>query len=167
MGLFRSRSSVAVAWGMIPLALWAGLPSTACVCANGKVKLVCRHAHLAASHESDEHDHGRHACCCEAIEAVEDSISRETDCCGGASCRRGAAEDSQGIGSQACCKPILAAPSVAPKSAAAPCCDQAPAVGACVAEIGALDCPAFARVPEELDTGPPLDRVIVFRSLLI
>lgn len=164
MNFRHSRCSVAVAWGMIPLALWAGLPSTACICANGQLKLVCRHsAPICASddHESDVHS------CCEMHEANAESDSdQEADCCSSGMCCHAAAQGEPGIGSKACCKPILAAPSLASESANVSC-DQAPAAVALVVEIGALECPAFARDVAEVDTGPPLDRVIVFRSLLI
>lgn len=170
MTFFRTRCSAAIAWGMIPLALWAGLPSTACVCANGQIKLVCRHVaagHSTASRFSDDHESECHSCCHEMHEAIAESDSdHEADCCGRGLCCYGAAQGEPGIGSKACCKPILAAPSLAPESATVTC-DHPPAFVALVDEIGAIDLPAFAQDVAEVDTGPPLDRVIVFRSLLI
>ena len=173
MNFFRTRRSAAVAWGMIPLALWAGLPSTACVCANGQIKLVCRHAaggsagqHIA--HPSSPADADAcHLCCCEGHEAVAElDADHDADCCGAGMCCHGASSDEAGIGSKACCKPVLTAPSVAPESTSVVC-DQTPALVGLVEELEPLVRASFSRNVAEVDTGPPLDRVIVFRSLLI
>ena len=165
MRSFRTRQSAAIIWGMIPLAVWAGLPRTACVCANGQIKLVCRH--VATSHMPDDHESDRHSCCVDTHEvAAEADSDHEADCCSSGSCCHGAAQGEPGIGSKACCKPILAVPSLAPESTTVTC-DQALAVVSLVDDIGALYRPAFSRDVAEVDTGPPLDRVILFRSLLI
>ena len=173
MNFFRTRRTAAVAWGMIPLALWAGLPSTACVCANGRLKLVCRHVaggpagHHAAHLSSAADAGGCHSCCCEGHDAVTEFDSdRDADCCGGGVCCYGASSREAGVGSKACCKPILTAPSVAPESTNVAC-DQTPALGDLVEDLEPLARASFSRDVAEVDTGPPLDRVIVFRSLLI
>lgn len=166
MSFFRTRLSAAVAWGMIPLALWSGMPSTACVCANGHIKLFCQQllggaqSHLAAGLLN-----GCKSTCC-SHEAQLAEAKQTSDCCGGGFCCHGAPSAKAGLGSKGCCKPILTAPSVAPQIASVPC-DQAPGLAAVVREIGAIVHPAIAFEPAEFDTGPPLDRVIVFRSLLI
>jgi hypothetical protein len=90
----------------------------------------------------------------------------DADCCGGGYCCHGAMPNGPGISSKACCKPLVTAPSVAPEMASV-LSDQAPAVVATVEEVGAIVHPSFAPDAAEFDTGPPLDRVIVFRSLLI
>lgn len=173
MNFFRTRRSAAVAWGMIPLALWAGLPSTACVCANGQLKLVCRHAAAGATghhvaHPSSAAEAGdSHSCCCEGHDAVAElDAAHDADCCGGGMCCHGASSDKAGIGSKACCKPVLTAPSLAPESTSVVC-DQTPALLDLVEEREPLVRASFNRDVAEVDTGPPFDRVIVFRSLLI
>jgi hypothetical protein len=143
---------------MIPLAAWAGLPSTACVCSDGRLKLFCGHPLKA---DSVDHHTGCAANCCGDNEVVKGSS--ESDCCGGGFCDHGG---KSGVGSKSCCNPILTAPSVAPQTASVPC-DQAPAIVAAVEEVGALVHPSFSPDVAEFNTGPPLDRVIVFRSLLI
>lgn len=172
MSLFRTRWSAAIAWGMIPLAIWAGLPSTACVCANGQLKLVCRHAagvrdYSVANQSSADHDDGCHSSCCEThSDIAEVDLDHDADCCSSGSGCHSAVSGKAGVGSKACCKPVLTAPSVASKLASVSY-DQAPAVVALVEEIAAPACPSFTHDVAEFDTGPPLDRVIVFRSLLI
>ena len=174
MSFSRTRWSAAIAWGMIPLAIWAGLPSTACVCANGQLKLVCRHAaggsvkdHSIASQSSSDHEDGCHSSCCEThSDIAEVDLDHDADCCSSGSCCHSAASGVSGAGSKACCKPILTAPSVAPELASGPC-DQTLAVVSVVDEAGAPASPSLTQDVAELDTGPPLDRVIVFRALLI
>lgn len=164
MSFFRTRLSAAVAWGMIPLALWAGMPSTACVCANGHLKLFCQHLLGGKTHhETADHEAGCNSSCCGADLAEADAAS---DCCGGGFCCHGAYSGKPGIGSKTCCQPILTAPSAAPKMVSVPC-DQVQVMVTVVHEIGAIVHPSFVIDAAEFDTGPPLDRVIVFRSLLI
>jgi hypothetical protein len=159
MTFFRTRLSVAVAWAMMPLAIWAGMPSTACVCANGRLKLFCQYvlgAKLPALAAT-----GCTADCCNGVAADHDA-----DCCGGSFCGHGGTSATTAIGAKSCCNPIVGAPIVAPRTVHVPC-DQAPAIVAVVQEIGPLVHPSFFQDVAEFDTGPPLDRVIVFRSLLI
>ena len=166
MSFFRTRLSASVAWGMIPLALWAGMPSTACVCANGHLKLFCQHLLGSAKHQpAANHEAGCNSSCCgEAADLAESD--KDSDCCGGGFCCHGAGSQKPGIGSKTCCQPILTAPSAAPKMVSVPC-EQAPAAVTVVQEVGAIVHPSVIFDAAEFDTGPPLDRVIVFRSLLI
>jgi hypothetical protein len=161
MTFFRTRLSAAIAWAMIPLAAWAGMPSTGCVCANGHLKLFCQHL-LREMHAAGGHNTACGSDCCEAV-ADQD---HDADCCGGGFCCHGPQSAKPGIGSKSCCNPILTAPSVAPQTVTVPC-DQVPAVVTVALEIGAIVHPSFAFDAADVDTGPPLDRVIVFRSLLI
>lgn len=156
MAFFRTRLSAAVAWAMIPLAAWAGMPSTGCVCANGHLKLFCQHSLGAKQPTTLGCTAG-----CGTHEAEQD-----VDCCGGGHCCHGADLAKSGIGAKSCCNPILSSPSVAPQTASIPA-DHAPAIVATAPEIGTLVHPSFILDVAEFNTGPPLDRVIVFRSLLI
>ena len=166
MTFFRTPLSTAVAWAMIPLAAWAGMPSRACVCANGNVKLFCAHGSRAAT--LHEHENVAAPCghCCGPANVAEADSDHDADCCGSGFCCHGAKPGNAGIGAKACCKPILSAPSAAPDVVSVPC-DQAPAVVAVAQQVGALVHPSFIADLAEINTGPPLDRVIVFRSLLI
>lgn len=155
MTAVRKRPFAAAAWAMIPLAAWAGMPSTACVCSNGRVKLFCEYL-LACKRPAPS------ACasdCCAQKAANED-----TDCCSG--CSRGGKSDTPGIASKSCCNPILTSPSASPRKISAPC-DHFPAGVDTTEQVGALVRPTFIPVAIEFNTGPPLDRVVVFRSLLI
>ena len=165
MTYFRTPLSAAIAWVMIPLAAWAGMPSRACVCANGHVKLFCAHTSRAVTPHEDEH---AAACghCCGSANAAEADAEHDADCCGSGFCCHGAKPGMAGIGAKACCKPILTAPSAAPKVVSVNC-DQAPAVVAVAYVVGARVHSSFRMDVAEFDTGPPLDRIIVFRSLLI
>ena len=74
----KSRLSGLVSWGLIGLALWMGLPSTACRCANGAVKLFC---HGPGPIEPNP---GRRGDCCQHTSAKLNSDSHHpttpTDC---------------------------------------------------------------------------------------
>jgi hypothetical protein len=155
MTAVRKRLSTATAWAMIPLAAWAGMPSTACICSNGRVKLFCQH--LLGWKQANPP-----ACasdCC-AHKAAEDP----SDCC--SACSYGVESDVPGVGSKSCCNPVVTSPSVPPETVSIPC-HCLPAVVAAVERIGATVRPSVISEPTDLDTGPPLDRVIVFRALLI
>lgn len=167
MKFIRTQLSAAVAWAMIPLAAWAGMPTTACVCANGHVKFFCQHALGGASGKSDESC--RTNCCASATGLADEhdaDCEHDGDCCGGGFCCHGSQSAQPGVGSKACCKPILSSPSVAPKTVSAPS-DHAAALAVVVPEVGALIHPTYVAAVAVFDTGPPLDRVIVFRTLLI
>ena len=164
MHIARSYRSTLIVWGMIPLAAWAGAPSTACLCADGGIKLVCSHPGCGA-HDEHEHDSHCHSHCCGAGAALEADRSVEhADCCGAGEHDSG--EDRDGVHAKTGCTPILMAPSLAPKVATATC-DSAPAIVVAAPEIAAPAAVRHARDVAEHDTGPPLDRVILFRSLLI
>ena len=166
MSFLPTRLSTAVAWAMIPVAAWAGMPSTACVCANGHVKLFCAHGAAIAK----PHDHqaalGCMSSCCTSGAYADADCEHDADCCGGGYCCHGAKAGTSDVSSKACCRPILTAPSVAPQTFSVPS-EQAPAVIVVAEEIGTLAHPSFIADLAEINTGPPLDRVIVFRSLLI
>lgn len=159
MSFFRIRLSAAVAWAMIPLAAWAGMPNTGCVCANGRLKLFCQHVLGTKRSATNEADCASNCCPHEAAE-------QDTDCCGSGFCCHGDPSGTSGVSAKSCCNPIVSAPSVAPETVSVPCV-QAPAMLAVVQEVGALVRPSFVLDVAEFNTGPPLDRVIIFRSLLI
>lgn len=164
MRSFRTRCSAVVAWVMIPLAAWAGMPSTACVCANGYMKLFCGCQGKALKTADRQQSDCQSACC--SHNAAEADASHASDCCAGGTCCRGAPLRGPGIASKACCRAILTAPSMAPRATSAPN-DQTPSVLAIVEPADAVAPCWFVTAAAEFDTGPPLDRVIVFRSLLI
>ena len=164
MHVARSYRLNLIAWGMIPLAAWAGLPSTACLCADGGIKLVCSHPGCS-EHAGHEYEAGSGSHCCGADAALEADPSVEhADCCGAA--EHDSDEHRDGVHAKAGCTPILMAPSVAPKGASTAC-DSAPAIVVAAPDLAAPAAVCLPRDVAELDTGPPLDRVIVFRSLLI
>lgn len=166
MRSFRTRCSAVAAWVMIPLAAWAGAPSTACVCANGRVKLFCSHGTPPAKTGVHDDTHCESDCCGESCGEIESSD--DSDCCGKGACCHGAKSSEPGIASKACCRPILTPPSIAPKAAKAP--DDQTLCVVAVVELGSSLTPTSSSYDRALfasDTGPPLDRVILFRSLLI
>lgn len=163
MNRFRTQLSAVVVWGMIPLAAFAGLPSTGCLCANGQFKFFCEHrssspAHDFAGHAGCcTHEHAAVDCGC-CLAAVEE---HEGDCC-----QHGATLPGDGVQSRSCCQPVFNAPGLSPVVASAPC-DHSLCATVCLVETGAAAHPAVAAETFEFDTGPPLDRVVAFRHLLI
>ncbi|HJT35706.1 MAG TPA: hypothetical protein VJ783_27000 [Pirellulales bacterium] len=158
--------SAVVVWGMIPLAVFVGMPSTGCLCANGQFKLFCghrnqsaavligsAHAGCCAAHHADEAD----CDCCLAPKAAE----HQADCC-----QHGAGLPGEGMQSRTCCQPVFNPVSMSPVAVSAPC-DDLLILTVCLIETGAIAYPAVAAEVGEFDTGPPLDRVVAYRHLLI
>jgi len=148
---------------MIPLAAWAGMPSTACVCANGQMKLFCGHRAAVAKAAVDDEPPCESACCGGLAETDSSQVS---DCCGGGACCHGGKSNEAGIHGKACCRQISTAPGISPK-ATVEASDESAASFAVVERLGMFARPLFRASAVEFDTGPPLDRVVVFRSLLI
>lgn len=161
MSWLRKRLSVPITWGMIPLALWAGMPSAACRCANGQVKFFCKNALGANDCPGPRRASARGG---EATDFQWDAAANN-DCCGGGSCRHVDRSTGPGVTSKNCCKPIVTAPNLAPETVKLPC-GQTPLF---FQSERPAESPPFALIADvaEVDTGPPLDRVVFFRSLLI
>src|SRR5487761_1114743 len=162
MNRIRTQLSAVVVWGMIPLAVFAGLPSTGCLCANGQFKFFCAHRCSSptrevaghAGYRAHEHAAADGSCCVAAVN------EHEGDCC-----QHGATLPGDGMQSRSCCQPVFNAPSLSPVAVSAPD-DHSPCLTVCLAETGAIAHPAAAPDTAEFDTGPPLDRVVAFRHLL-
>jgi len=156
---------------MVPLALAGGMPSTGCMCADGGFKLVCAHVyrglpraeHAAIADGPQQRDCCRHSsdCCGEPHDGHVARSASGGDCCNGC--------ELPGIaGERPCCTPVFSAPSATLIiTAVPPLTEQALAVVA--AEPVALQSLAAhaALQLHESDTGPPIDRVIALRCLLI
>ena len=164
MNRVRTSFSAAIVWGMIPLAAVAGMPSTGCLCANGQFKFFCGHQYPS------DGAHGGHAVtgCCAARDAVADCDSclampaaeSDSDCC-----QHSPALPCDGVRSRSCCQPVFNASGLSPVKVSTPCGDSSAAV--CLTETVAIRHPAVVSNIDEFDTGPPLDRVVAFRHLLI
>ena len=165
MSLFRTQLSAFIVWGMIPLAVYAGLPSTGCLCANGQFKFFCSHRYQSVAVQVLS---GRAAGC------AEEQISADCSCCSAAigaeheddCCQHGGALPGNGIQSQRCCQPVLSAPNLSWVVVASPS-DRSLCLTVCHVETGAIAHSAVAVETIKFDTGPPLDRVVAFRHLLI
>ena len=151
----RIRLATATAWAMIPMAAWAGMPRAGCVCSNGTIKLFCQFRL-----DSKQSAPGKCGSDCCGQKVTDDEI----DCC--AVCSIRGKSGTPEIASKSCCNPILALPSVPTQKVSAPL-GHFPADVIATASAGTLLRSAFITVTAELNTGPPLDRVVVFRSLLI
>lgn len=170
MSFVRNRISAVIAWGMILLAVLAGAPSTGCFCASGQFKLLCAHAQYGAGGLHADHGILAHDCCaahvadgeCELCAAgVHSCGEHEGDCCG-----HGDASPGDGVRSRSCCQPVLNALSMGSAPVSAPA-DDAPAAVADGVEPPAVAHSSHTVDRVDFDTGPPLDRVVVFRHLLI
>ena len=177
MNRLRKQLSSWVVWGMVPLAVWGGTPSTACVCANGRIKLFCSHR-CEGGHEhsqpADAESCGTHqqACCCgdscddhaASSEAALDGDGGH-DCCNspGGNCQPGS-----GISSRGCCTPVrsLTTTSSQVVKVAAP-------VELSLATIPAPACLFHgghvrgAHSWRQVNTGPPVDLVVTLGHFLI
>ncbi|HEX7450247.1 MAG TPA: hypothetical protein VF306_21995 [Pirellulales bacterium] len=165
MNRFRTPLSAIAVWTMIPLAVFAGMPSTGCLCANGQFKFFCGHQyHADAAHGGKAipgccaADHAATADCgsCVAMPAAE----YDGDCC-----QHSAVLPGDGVRSRSCCQPVFNAAGISPAKVSTPCGDSCADV--CLTETIAIRHPAVASNIDEFDTGPPLDRVLAFRHLLI
>lgn len=59
MHVLHKHTSGIAAWALIPAVLWSALPSTFCVCADGKLMLSCSRHGPEAAHET----RGANPCC--------------------------------------------------------------------------------------------------------
>lgn len=165
MNRFRTPLSVLVAWLMIALAVVAGMPSTGCLCANGQFKFFCGHQHRV------DPAHGENAtvgCCADHLAAIDcdrclaaPAAKHDGDCC-----KHAASLPGNGVRSRSCCQPVFNAAGISPTKVSAPR-DDSSRLGPCLVEADASAFPAVAADIDELDTGPPIDRVVAFRHLLI
>jgi len=155
---------VAVAWAMVPMAMWAGMRVPECQCANGEHRLFCpgalgihltqRVAHPAAAPAS--------RACCQANNCSE-GRGDEASCC-----NQPGASDSPSNSPCGHCQPVPAASATVTGSVAVPALDSAFFVAVVESGLSAFALsPMSARVEMPIETGPPLDRVIVFHCLTI
>lgn len=152
--IVRNLLSTAIIWGMIPLALAGAMPSTACICANGDVKLFC-------SHRAAERAPTGHACCEHGREAAVGSAPAHHDCCN-------TEDDGEGVGAIPChCTPVFVAPATRPivASVAVDFELTAEAHTPAIEPLPPISHPAAAFVAHE--TGPPVDLTVTFGRLLI
>lgn len=159
--MHRSSFSAVIAWGMIPLATWAGMPSTGCVCANGQVKLFCGHSSGNGQHQRHSATNCAASCC-----GTHESEEHDADCCGGGFCCHGSTSEKASVTGKTCCTPILSAPSMAPQTCGV-IFHEASLLVAVAEDIGVSATSSYSAELAEINTGPPFDRVIIFRSLLI
>jgi hypothetical protein len=172
-------------WGMIPLALLAGLPTTSCFCADGGFKLFCG-GHVAGAQTSASDSHvpssnaqsgkvAQHCPACPAKDgAADDSAARasETQTANGDlalsdSCCSTGQPPVSGSPTE-CCR--LVESTTGTLTSVVPLPDLNALGFANVVEIVSaprLVAAALARSFDVFEIGPPVDRVIVHCSLLI
>lgn len=168
MSHLRTRLSAVVVWGMMPLAAWAGAPSSGCLCASGQFKLFCGHDHHATQddtlHDTDccgaEHASEAHFQPC-IVEVESPGSSHAGDCC-----QHGATSPADGVRGRSACQPILNALSMISAPVSPPG-DDAPTIAVQIVEPPAVASLNRAAEAVDFDTGPPHDRVVAFRHLLI
>ena len=148
-------------WGMIPLALWAGLPATGCFCADGSFKPFCT-GHLAVTPGKNFADSN--------LAAARALRATQPRCPACAAAMEDPSDDFAPLGGSptACCQlsesttvtltPVLSMP------------DFAKFGGTVVVPVVIMprfSVAQFASSHDVSETGPPVDRVIVNCSLLI
>lgn len=83
----RHRCALVV-WTMLPLTVWSGMPSTACVCANGQFMLFChrclagelRRPHSSCCSSGATPLNGQHSCCAGEDRSEDGSSSSGSRC---------------------------------------------------------------------------------------
>ena len=156
----RTRIAALMSWGMIPLALWSGLPTTACQCPDGSIKLFCSGVYQAViqhasanSKTAAEVRRSVHKNCCHA------KATRPPSCCDHPSSGKPCGK-CKAIGRTATTVVELVSPPGFD--------DQASGLYALDLSFAPSAQPViFSRNVELLDTGPPVDLVLVHHSFLI
>lgn len=69
----NSYYSIALAWAMLPLTVFAGLPRMACICANGQHKFFCERHRMTANDED--------CVCCYGRVRENRAVARMRSCC--------------------------------------------------------------------------------------
>jgi len=181
MGSIRSRPSCVVVCGMVLLAVRGGMPSTACICANGRIKLVCSHRCGTNHHHGDVADlvgcaTDHYSCCCaETCDEHLGSRQDAADCVGGAavvhdccnpSGQRGLTGD--GISSRGGCSPVASLVTTLSELGKATPRIESPLAQVPVATKRFYGGPvAAAHYFNEPSTGPPGDLVVTLGRFLI
>jgi hypothetical protein len=167
MKRFRAQLASLLTWGMIPLALGASLPGKACQCANGNVKLFCAGPFQFAPHTrsvAEPRSCANHRAC---------GATHVIDCCHAAEgaigncCEQASQHPSQPCGK--CCKAISRAPANLVELVAPP--DNHDSFQYLLAIepnfLGQFVPLYSAHQVERIDTGPPVDLVVVHHCFLI
>ena len=150
--------------GMIPLAVFSGIPATACYCANGNLRLVCGGQYAAVRADWPQCGSAfakpEQSSCCQHAHQAADAPGSAVDC------SQSGHDSPQPVGK--CCKEISKVLTTTVASATLP----------------AIDWQVFAVVPAEIvtshvrlslrnaelervDSGPPIDLVITLHAILI
>jgi hypothetical protein len=157
MNRCRSQLTALLTWGMIPLAVWSGLPLAACQCPDGGIRLFCAamHAGIPAEQGPSDCHHGPHRKCC------HEKIAHHNPCCDHSGDKSGSPCGK--------CKAIARATTIAVETVAPPTFD-----GQADGSLVFFAMTSFprqsdvqARDVELLDTGPPLDLVLLQHCFLI
>jgi hypothetical protein len=155
MPSLRKLLRAAIVTGMILLAVFGSLPATSCYCADGHLKLFCAGHYASAQAPAGKSEHSG---CCQCGQNA-DSADSGGDCCHA---------NKPGKPCGKCCKEISKSLTTTVASVSMP----------------ALDSHVFAVLPtevvvphaflslrnaqlERIESGPPVDLVIVLRTLLI
>lgn len=170
MKALRNCTRRSIVWGLIPVAIFAGLPSTACQCADGRIKLVCTHLYqraIVSEQDACQFAVDEHGCChssasCSGEEpATCCANSAAGDCCDGCA--------APGLnGRHSCCTPVFTAPSAKPAVVAAPALERHLGLLPPLPAFRLQRLNAFVHFQRHAhDTGPPVDLVITLCCLLI
>jgi hypothetical protein len=166
MSIRKSRFSIALMWGMIPLMVFGSLPRIGCICANGQHKFFCER-HVEGAHDA------QCACCygrqATTRETASDGHSWPTSvmsCCG---VKRASHDAGTPAFATDCpCRPVVDRPVVIAAVKALLDLDQAGHSPLFLAAV-----PAFVQVPSVSfdhargDLPPPPDLVTTLGVLLI
>lgn len=159
MMLLRSAPiSAGATWAMTALTLWMCWPNTACLCADGHVKLFCFGQHGPPGDPSHGPTTTKSSCCDHP--AVADRQANQGDCC---SRPARASAELRGQG----CRSLAGETPTVTSSATT----KAPSDSVLAVNVSPLyELPASGIVtaqPTPVDTGPPVDLHITLQHLLI
>lgn len=159
----RNHFAAAIMWGMIPLALLGSMPGAGCICANGQYKLFCcagALGHAGCSAQEGGVTSPSASCTCPFCRG-EKSASRTAHAC----CPNG---QSQSAPAGKCCQLVSRSPAVISAEVIPPIADAfVVAIMPRALNLSLVVLPTVSKRVEQIDTGPPVDRVIVLRCLLI
>lgn len=168
--MFRRLFSAGLAWLMVPLVVWGGVPAVSCACVNCQCGAACEF-HAGVGYSSAQCCQPKIACCC--CGCGHCPCAAGCCCCGGShkapnqesTCSR---LPGKSVGSQPdhrCRASVSAQDAV--QFVIVKATDLPSFAAGAVQPIRSIDCNRALQSAGEFNTGPPPDLVVTLRKLVI